>query len=175
MTTRAAPGTSRSISGPRSSCYAESAVDVVRAVRFARSHGLRIAPQGNGPRRRCRRSQLGGAMLLKTARMRRVHVDAQRCGSRDVSQAGAQWEDVAAPAGEHGLAALAGTSPNVGVTGYTLGGGMGWLSRRYGLAANSVTAVEVVIPGRAASCAPTPNTSPTCSGRSGAAAGASGW
>ena len=48
------------------------------------------------------------------------------------------------PAGEYGLAALAGTSPNVGVVGYTLGGGMGWLARRYGLAANSVTAVEVV-------------------------------
>ena len=61
-------------------------------------------------------------------------------------EAGAQWEDVTVPAGEYGLAALAGTSPNVGVTGYTLGGGMGWLSRRYGLAANSVTAVEVVTP-----------------------------
>jgi FAD/FMN-containing dehydrogenase len=53
---------------------------------------------------------------------------------------------VTVPAGEHGLAALAGTSPNVGVTGYTLGGGMGWLARRYGLAANSVTAVEIVTP-----------------------------
>ena len=45
------------------------------------------------------------------------------------------------------MAALAGTSPNVGVTGYTLGGGLGWLARRYGLAANSVTAVEIVTPG----------------------------
>jgi hypothetical protein len=51
---------------------------------------------------------------------------------------------VTVPAGGYGLAALAGTSPNVGVIGYTLGGGMGWLARRYGLAANSVTAVEVV-------------------------------
>ena len=50
------------------------------------------------------------------------------------------------PAAEHGLAALAGTSPDVGVTGYTLGGGIGWLARRYGLAANSVTAAEVVTP-----------------------------
>src|SRR5262249_34580327 len=50
------------------------------------------------------------------------------------------------PAGTHGLAALAGSSPNVGVTGYTLGGGMGWLARRYGLAANSVTAAELVTP-----------------------------
>ena len=62
------------------------------------------------------------------------------------AEAGALWQDVTVPAGEHGLAALAGTSPNVGVTGYTLGGGMGWLARRYGLAANSVTAAEIVTP-----------------------------
>jgi len=47
-------------------------------------------------------------------------------------------------AAEHGLAALAGSSPDVGVVGYTLGGGVSWLSRRYGLAANSVTAIELV-------------------------------
>ena len=50
------------------------------------------------------------------------------------------------PAGEHGLAALAGTSPNVGVTGYTLGGGLGWLAGRYALAANSVIPAEIVTP-----------------------------
>jgi FAD/FMN-containing dehydrogenase len=97
--------------------YAESAVDVVRAVRFARSQGMRIAPQstghGIGPLER-----LDGAMLLKTARMRRVDIDAVTGSAR--AEAGAQWEDVAVPAGEYGLAALAGTSPNVGVTGYTL-------------------------------------------------------
>jgi hypothetical protein len=123
--------------------YAESAIDVVRAVRFARSQGMRVAPQatghGTGPLER-----LDGAMLLKTARMRRVDIDATTCSAR--AEAGAQWEDVTVPAGEYGLAALAGTSPNVGVTGYTLGGGIGWLARRYGLAANSVTAVELVTP-----------------------------
>src|SRR5262249_5462499 len=50
------------------------------------------------------------------------------------------------PAAEHGLAGLAGSSPGVGVAGYTLGGGIGWLARRYGLAANSVTAAELVTP-----------------------------
>ena len=121
--------------------YAESAVDVVRAVRFARSRGMRIAPQATG-HGASPVEGLEGAMLLKTARMRRVDVDAVNRVAR--AQAGAEWEDVTVTAGEYGLAALAGTSPNVGVTGYTLGGGMGWLSRRYGLAANSVTAVEVV-------------------------------
>ena len=47
-------------------------------------------------------------------------------------------------AAEHGLVALHGSSPDVGVVGYTLGGGMGWLARSHGLAANSVLAVELV-------------------------------
>lgn len=59
-------------------------------------------------------------------------------------EAGALWGDVAVAAGEHGLAALAGSSPDAGVVGYSLGGGIGWLARAHGLAANSVTAIEVV-------------------------------
>ena len=54
------------------------------------------------------------------------------------------WAEVSEAAAEHGLAALAGSSPDVGVVGYSLGGGISWLARRYGLAANSVTAVELV-------------------------------
>jgi FAD/FMN-containing dehydrogenase len=74
--------------------------------------------------------------------MRRVEIAPATRIAR--AEAGAEWREVTIPAAEHGLAALAGTSANVGVTGYTLGGGIGWLSRRYGLAANSVTAAEVV-------------------------------
>src|SRR5215470_12070726 len=122
---------------------AESAADVVHAVRFARSQGMRIAPQGTGHGSEPL-EPLEGVMLLRTARMRRVGVDPASPTAR--AEAGALWQDVTVPAGEYGLAALAGTSPNVGVTGYTLGGGIGWLARRYGLAANSVTAAEVVIP-----------------------------
>jgi FAD/FMN-containing dehydrogenase len=128
---------------PSAVVMAAGPADVVQAVRFARSEGMRIAPQGTGhgspPL-----EPLDGAMLLKTANMRTVHIDA---GARTARiAAGALWEDVTVPAGEHGLAALAGSSPNVGVTGYTLGGGLGWLARRYGLAANSVTSAEVVTP-----------------------------
>jgi FAD/FMN-containing dehydrogenase len=74
--------------------------------------------------------------------MRRVEIHLATRIAR--AEAGAEWQDVTVPAAEHDLAALAGSSPNVGVTGYTLGGGIGWLARRYGLAANSVTAVELV-------------------------------
>jgi FAD/FMN-containing dehydrogenase len=52
--------------------------------------------------------------------------------------------DVTGPAGEVGLAALAGSAPDVGVVGYTLGGGLSWLGRSHGLAANSVLAIELV-------------------------------
>jgi hypothetical protein len=76
--------------------------------------------------------------------MRTVHIDPAARTAR--AEAGAIWQDVIVPAAEHGLAALAGNSPNVGVAGYTLGGGLGWLARRYGLAANSVTAAELVTP-----------------------------
>ena len=122
---------------------AESAADMVQAVRFARFRGMRIAPQGTGhgsePLER-----IEGAMLLRTVRMRGVRIDPAARIAR--AEAGALWQDVTVQAGEHGLAALAGTSPDVGVTGYTLGGGMGWLARRYGLAANSVTAADIVTP-----------------------------
>jgi hypothetical protein len=107
--------------------FPESVVDVVRAIRFARSQGLRIAPQATGhgalPLER-----LEDAMLLRTSRMRRVDVFPAIRTPR--AEAGARREDVTVPAGEHGLAALAGTSPNGGVTGYTLGGGLSWLARR---------------------------------------------
>jgi FAD/FMN-containing dehydrogenase len=119
---------------------AESAGDVAQAVRYARAHRMRIAPQGTGHGAEPL-EPLDGAILLRTTRMRQVRIDpAAR------TEAGAVWQDVTGLAGEHGLAALAGSSPNVGVVGYTLGGGLGWMARRYGLAANSVTAAEVVTP-----------------------------
>jgi hypothetical protein len=122
---------------------AGSAADVAQAVRYARARGIRIAPQGTGhgagPL-----EPLDGALLLRTTRMRTVHIDPAARTAR--AGAGAVWQDMTGPAAQHGLAALAGSSATVGVTGYTLGGGLGWLSRRYGLAANSVTAAELVTP-----------------------------
>ena len=123
---------------------AESASDAVKAVQFARAHGMRIAPQGTG-HGAAPLEPLDGAMLLRTTPMRQVGIDPATRTAR--ADAGAVWQDVTVPAAEHGLAALAGSSPSVGVIGYTLGGGLGWLARRHGLAANSVTAAELVTPG----------------------------
>ena len=74
--------------------------------------------------------------------MRGVTIDPDNRIAR--AEAGAIWIEVVEAAAEHGLAALAGSSPDVGVVGYTLGGGLSWLARKHGIGANQVTAIEVV-------------------------------
>ena len=118
-----------------------SVEDVVKVVEFARAHGLRIAPQGTGHGASAL-AVLDDTILVKTSRLRGVEIDAGAHRAR--IEAGALWEDVVEPAAEQGFVVLHGSSPDVGVVGYTLGGGMGWLARSRGLAANSVTAVELV-------------------------------
>jgi hypothetical protein len=113
--------------------------DVLASLRFAREHGLPIAVQSTG--HGAARIPDGG-VLLKTGSMSSVEVDAGRRVARVAG--GALWSDVIAAAAPHGLAPLSGTSPSVGVTGYTLGGGAGWLSRLHGFAADNVLRAEVV-------------------------------
>jgi hypothetical protein len=119
----------------------ESADEVVAVVEVARDQGLRVAPQGTGhgagPR-----SSLEQSVLVDMSRVNAVQVDPGRRRAR--LQAGAQWQHVTGPAAEHGLAGLSGSAPDVCVTGYALGGGAGWMVRRYGFAANSIRAAEVV-------------------------------
>jgi FAD/FMN-containing dehydrogenase len=119
----------------------ESAEDVQAVVVFAHERGLRVAPQGTG-HNPGPLGPLDGTILLSTARMRGVEIDAARRVAR--IDAGVLWGEVTGPASEHGLAPLAGSSPDVGVVGYTLGGGLSWLGRKHGLAADSVLAIEVV-------------------------------
>src|SRR5262249_23659241 len=77
---------------------------------------------------------------LKTERMRGLTIDPERRTVR--VEAGVLWGSVSDAAAEHGLAALAGSSLDVGVVGYALGGGISWLGRRYGLAASSIAPAE---------------------------------
>jgi FAD/FMN-containing dehydrogenase len=126
---------------PAAVALPESADDVTAVVRWARERGLRVAPQGTG-HNALPLGSLAHTVLLKTERMRGVEIDTD--ARRVRVGAGVLWAEVTEAAAEHGLAALAGSSPDVGVVGYTLGGGLSWLGRRYGLASNSVTAVELV-------------------------------
>ena len=74
--------------------------------------------------------------------LRGVEIDPERRRVR--AAAGTVWAEITGPASEHGLAPLSGSSPNVGVVGYTLGGGMSWLGRKLGLCADAVVAIELV-------------------------------
>jgi FAD/FMN-containing dehydrogenase len=114
--------------------------DVRTAVLAAREQDLPFAVHATGH---------GGAMpdgestvVVTTSRMGGVLVDPERRVAR--VGPGTRWAEVIAAAAPFGLAPLSGTSPTVGVIGYTLGGGMGWLSRRFGFAADSVLRAEIV-------------------------------
>lgn len=118
-----------------------SVSDVVAAVDFARRNDLRVAPQATGHAATAL-VDLSDALLVKTMRMGRIEINPADRRAR--VEAGALWGDLAIAAGEYKLAALSGSSPDVGVVGYSLGGGIGWLSRRHGLASNAVSAIELV-------------------------------
>jgi hypothetical protein len=121
--------------------HAESIRDVQCVVAAARRLGLRVAPQSTG-HNAAPLGPLDDTILLKTSAMRSVHVDPDARIAH--VEAGALWMDVTPAAAAHGLAALAGSAADVGVAGYTLGGGISWLGRSHGLAANSVVGIEVV-------------------------------
>jgi FAD/FMN-containing dehydrogenase len=121
--------------------HPEVAEDVAALVEVARAHGLRVAAQGTG-HSAAPMGPLEGTILVKTSRMREVEIDAEAKRAR--VQAGVLWGEVVSAAAEHGLAALSGSAKDVGVIGYTLGGGIGWLARRHGLACSSVLSVEAV-------------------------------
>jgi hypothetical protein len=143
--------------------------DVVTIVNFARERGLQVAAQRTG-----HNAQPLGAMddvvLVKTDALQGVEIDVERRVARVAS--GSKWGDVVPRASELGLATLHGSTPDVSVAGYSLGGGVGWYARKLGLSANSVTAIELVTAdGRLRRVAS--STTRICSGPCGAAAATS--
>ncbi len=124
--------------------FPADAEDVRALVAFAIGAGLKIAPQGTG-HNAAPIASLDDTILLSTQRMRGVEFDAEAQTAR--VQAGTLWLEVTEASTPHGLFPLSGSSPDVGVVGYTLGGGLSWLARKHGLAANQVTAIELVTPG----------------------------
>jgi hypothetical protein len=128
---------------PAAVVVVERTADVISVMDFAREAGLRVAPQATG-HNAAPLGDLAGTILVRTSALQGVSIDV--AGRRARVGAGVIWQDVMEAAGAAGCAALAGSSPDVGVVGYSLGGGMGWLARRHGLAANSILAVELVTP-----------------------------
>jgi len=125
---------------PAAVVVARDAGEVIGAIELARSFGLRVVPQGTGHLASAL-PDLDDAILLRTD-IGGVSVDVEARLAR--VGAGAVWQDVVDAVTPHGLAALSGSSHDVGVVGYTLGGGMSWLARQHGLSANHVRAIELV-------------------------------
>jgi FAD/FMN-containing dehydrogenase len=118
---------------------ATGAADVQAALLAARDHDLPFAVQATGHGTIV---PADGGLLLKTGAMAEVLVDPDRRIAR--VGPGARWGQVIAAAAPFGLAPLSGYSPDVGVAGFTLGGGVDWLSRRFGFAADSLLRADVV-------------------------------
>ena len=126
---------------PDAVALVETTADVQSVIAVAAATGRRVAPQGTGHAASAM-GDLAGTILLRTDRLREVTVDPVAKSVR--VGAGVLWGEVTAAAAEHGLMALAGSSADVGVVGYTVGGGYSWFARSRGLAVNHVTAVELV-------------------------------
>jgi hypothetical protein len=126
---------------PAAVAFPVDAHEVAAAVNYARRAGLRVAPQANG-HNQGPLGDMDGTLLLNVSGLQEVRVDP---GAQQVRVgAGVKWDRVAPRLSAHGLAGLHGSSPDVGIAGYSLGGGMGWLARKHGLQANAVTALELV-------------------------------
>lgn len=113
--------------------------DIVTGVGYAREARLGIGIQSTG---HGLQHPADDGFLIVTSRLKGVTVDAVAGTAR--LAAGTVWQEVLDAATPHGLAPLLGSSPNVGAVGYTLGGGLGWLARRFGLSADKVRAIDVV-------------------------------
>ncbi|MGI5239011.1 FAD-binding oxidoreductase [Dactylosporangium sp. CA-139066] len=129
---------------PAAVAYPADPAEAAEVIRAAAASGLRVAPQGTG-HNAGPLGRLDDVVLLRTSAMTAVSIDPARRTAR--AEAGALWIDVVEATAPHGLAALHGSSPDVGVVGYSLGGGIGWYARQHGLQTNSLTAIELVTAG----------------------------
>jgi FAD/FMN-containing dehydrogenase len=115
--------------------------DVQAAVRFGRERGLEIAVRGGG-HNVAGNAVCDGGLMIDLSAMRGVHVDPHARRAR--AQGGATWGDYNRETQVHGLASTGGVVSTTGVGGLTLGGGLGWLMGKHGMAVDSLRAVELV-------------------------------
>jgi FAD/FMN-containing dehydrogenase len=119
----------------------QNAADVAAAITFAADEGLDLSVRGGG-HNVAGRAVLDGGLMIDLSPMKDVTVDPEAMTVR--AQGGVLWGELNAAAAEHGLATTGGAISSTGVAGLTLGGGLGWLMAKYGLAADNLLAVELV-------------------------------
>ena len=118
--------------------------DVIRAVEFAQEHQLSAAVRGGG-HNVAGHGTCDGGMVIDLSAMRGIGLDLVR--RRATGQAGATWGDLDHETQAYGLATTGGMVSTTGLAGLTLGGGIGWLMRKHGLACDNLLAAEIVTAG----------------------------
>jgi FAD/FMN-containing dehydrogenase len=120
---------------------AHTTQDVVAALAFARDAGFEVSVRGGGHNVAGRAVTEGGVMI-DLAEMQSINVDPGR--QTLTAQGGVRWNELNEAAAAHGLAVTGGAVSTTGIAGYTLGGGLGWLMGKCGLACDNLEAVELV-------------------------------
>ena len=115
--------------------------DVADAVRFARASGLDVCVRGGG-HNVAGRAVVDGALMIDLSPMKGIHVDPDAGTAR--AQGGVLWKELNRETAAHGLAVTGGAISTTGIAGLTLGGGLGWLMAKHGLAADNLLSVELV-------------------------------
>jgi hypothetical protein len=115
--------------------------DVIAAVKFATEHGLLVSVKGGG-HGVAGMAVCDGSLMIDLSPMNGIEVDAARRTAR--AGGGATWGEFDRETQAHGLATTGGIVPSTGVAGLTLGGGLGYLMRRFGLACDNLLSADVV-------------------------------
>ena len=117
------------------------AADVISAVNFARDNGLQVAVRGGGhsfPGH----SVCDGGLVIDLSPMKAIRVDPAARTAR--AEPGVKWLEFDHETQAFGLATTGGTASDTGIAGLTLGGGLGWLSSKYGLTIDNLISADVV-------------------------------
>ena len=118
-----------------------STADVRHAIGFARSEGLEVAVRGGGhsiPGF----SSCDGGLVIDLSPMKDIEVDPS--ARTVVAEGGVLWNELDAATQEHGLAVTGGLVSTTGIAGFTLGGGIGWLMRKHGLACDNLRSAQLI-------------------------------
>src|SRR5206468_4392068 len=116
--------------------------DVADAVKLARTVSLEIAVRGGG-HKRAGRATIESGLMIDLSTMKGIHVDVRNRATW--AQGGVLWKEFNRETQVHGLATTGGVVGTTGIAGLTLGGGLGWLMPKYGLAVDNLRSAEIVL------------------------------